>query len=163
MCKENLCHCYIFQLRTVTLPLVLHGCKTWSLIIREQYKLRCSNVWCQGKYSGLRGRERRMKKTAERALQDYCSSPDDGCTIRSGWWDRQGTWHRGDRTEMHSAFWWGNLKERDHLQGLGISWEDNVKMDLKEVGWEGMDWTNLAQDMDNWQAAANMVMNVQFS
>jgi hypothetical protein len=64
---------------------------------------------------------------------------------------------------MHSAFWWGNLKERDHLQGLGISWEDNVKMDLKEVGWEGMDWTNLAQDMDNWQAAANMVMNVQFS
>jgi hypothetical protein len=41
--------------------------------------------------------------------------------------------------------------------------EDNIKMDLKETGWEGMDWNNLAQNMDNWQAVANMVMNVQFS
>jgi hypothetical protein len=36
-------------------------------------------------------------------------------------------------------------------------------MDLKETGWEGMDWTNLAQHMDNWQAVANMVMNVLVS
>jgi len=41
--------------------------------------------------------------------------------------------------------------------------EDNVKLNLKETGWEGMDWTNLAQDMDKWQAAANMVMNIQVS
>jgi len=41
--------------------------------------------------------------------------------------------------------------------------EDKVKMNLKETGWEGMDWTNLAQNMDNWQAVANMVMNVRVS
>jgi hypothetical protein len=35
-------------------------------------------------------------------------------------------------------------------------------MDLKETEWEGMDWTNLVQDTDNWQAVANMVMNTQF-
>jgi hypothetical protein len=32
-------------------------------------------------------------------------------------------------------------------------------MDLQEVGWEGMDWIDLAQDMDKWRACANAVMN----
>jgi hypothetical protein len=41
--------------------------------------------------------------------------------------------------------------------------EGNVKMDLKETGWESMDWTNLSQDTDNWQAVENMIMNVQVS
>jgi len=42
-------------------------------------------------------------------------------------------------------------------------WEDNdnIKMDLQEVGWGGMDWINLAQDRDRWQALVNMVMNIQ--
>jgi len=40
-------------------------------------------------------------------------------------------------------------------------WEDNIKMDLQEVGWWGMDWIDLAQDRDRWQALANAVMNLQ--
>ena len=39
-------------------------------------------------------------------------------------------------------------------------WEDNTKMDLQEVGWGGMDWINLAQDMDRWPALVNVVMNL---
>jgi hypothetical protein len=38
-------------------------------------------------------------------------------------------------------------------------WEDNIKMDLKEVGCEGMDWIELAQDRDRWRAVAYAVMN----
>ena len=38
-------------------------------------------------------------------------------------------------------------------------WEDNIKMDLREVGWGGMDWINLAQDRDRWRALVNAVMN----
>jgi len=38
-------------------------------------------------------------------------------------------------------------------------WEDNIKMDLQEVGCGGMDWIELAQDMDRWQALVNAVMN----
>jgi hypothetical protein len=37
----------------------------------------------------------------------------------------------------------------------------DIKMDLKEVGWEGMDWIALAQDKDRWWALVNVVMNVQ--
>ena len=40
-------------------------------------------------------------------------------------------------------------------------WEDDIKMDLKEVGW-GVYWIELAQDRDRWQALVNAVMNLPF-
>jgi hypothetical protein len=38
-------------------------------------------------------------------------------------------------------------------------WVDNIKMDLSEIGWDGMDWIYLAQDRDQWKALVNTVMN----
>ena len=40
-------------------------------------------------------------------------------------------------------------------------WEDNIKMDLREVGGAG-DWMELAQDRDRWRALVNTVMNLRF-
>jgi len=40
-------------------------------------------------------------------------------------------------------------------------WEDNIKMDLQEVGYEGMDWIELAQDRDRWRGLMNAVMNLR--
>jgi hypothetical protein len=40
-------------------------------------------------------------------------------------------------------------------------WEDNIKMDLREVAWGGMDWINLGQDRDRWRALVNAVMNLR--
>jgi hypothetical protein len=40
-------------------------------------------------------------------------------------------------------------------------WEDNMKMDLQEVVCGGMDWIDLAQDRERWQAVVNAVMNLQ--
>ena len=40
-------------------------------------------------------------------------------------------------------------------------WEDNIKMDIQEVGCEGMDWIELAQDKDRWRALMFAVMNLR--
>ena len=40
-------------------------------------------------------------------------------------------------------------------------WEDNIKMDLQEVGYGGMDWIELAQDRERWRAVVNAVMNLR--
>jgi hypothetical protein len=39
-------------------------------------------------------------------------------------------------------------------------WVDNIKMDLREVGWDGVDWTDIAQDRDQWRALVNTVLNL---
>jgi hypothetical protein len=38
---------------------------------------------------------------------------------------------------------------------------DNVKIDLREIGWDGMDWIDLAQDRSKWRALVNTVMNIR--
>ena len=40
-------------------------------------------------------------------------------------------------------------------------WEDNIKMDLQEMGCEGVDWFALAQDRDRWRALLNAIMNLR--
>jgi len=42
-----------------------------------------------------------------------------------------------------------------------LRWEDNIKMDLQEVGCGGMDWIELAQDRDRWWALVSTVMNLR--
>jgi hypothetical protein len=41
-------------------------------------------------------------------------------------------------------------------------WEDNIKMDVREIGWGVMDWIDLAQDRDQWRALVNTIMNLWF-
>jgi hypothetical protein len=37
---------------------------------------------------------------------------------------------------------------------------DNIKIDIREMGWDGMDWIDLAQDREQWRALVNMVMSL---
>jgi hypothetical protein len=38
---------------------------------------------------------------------------------------------------------------------------DNIKIDLREIGWDGVDWIDLAQDRDQWRALVNAVINLR--
>jgi hypothetical protein len=40
-------------------------------------------------------------------------------------------------------------------------WVDNIKMDLREIGWDGVDWIDMAQDRDQWRALVSTVLNLR--
>jgi hypothetical protein len=40
-------------------------------------------------------------------------------------------------------------------------WVDNIKMDLTEIGWDGVEWIDMAQDRDQWRAVVNTVLNLR--
>jgi len=55
----------------------------------------------------------------------------------------------------------GKPEVKRPLGRLRRRWEDNIKMDLQEMGCGGMDWIELAQDRDRWWAVVNAVMNLR--
>jgi hypothetical protein len=63
--------------------------------------------------------------------------------------------------EVHTGFWWGNLKERDHLEDLSVDGRIKFEWIFKEQDWEGVDWIDVAQDMDSWRAVLNAELKFQ--
>jgi hypothetical protein len=57
------------------------------------------------------------------------------------------------------GFGWGIPQGKSPFGRPRRRWEENIKMDLREVGWGYIDWIDLAQDRDRWWALVNMVMN----
>jgi hypothetical protein len=55
----------------------------------------------------------------------------------------------------------GKLEGKRPLGRPRRRWVDNIKVDLKEIGWDGMDCIDPAQDRDQWRALVNTVMNLR--
>jgi hypothetical protein len=55
----------------------------------------------------------------------------------------------------------GKPKGKGPLERPRHRWEGGIKMDLREMGWQGVEWIHLAQDRDHWWALVNAVMNIQ--
>ena len=62
--------------------------------------------------------------------------------------------------DNHAGFWWGNLQERP-LGRPRHTWEDNIQMDLQEMGCGGMDWIVLAKNKDRWRALVTALTNLR--
>jgi len=63
------------------------------------------------------------------------------------------------RGEAYTGFWWGNLRENDHLGDPGIDWRIILRWIFRKWGMGDMDWIELAQDRDTWRALVIVVMN----
>jgi hypothetical protein len=54
----------------------------------------------------------------------------------------------------------GNPEGKRPLGRPRCRWVDNIKMNLREIGWDGIDWIDLAQNRDQWRALVNTIMNL---
>jgi hypothetical protein len=55
----------------------------------------------------------------------------------------------------------GNPEKKRPLGRLRRRWVENIKTDLRKIGWDGMNWIDLAQDRDQWRAPVKAVMNLR--
>jgi hypothetical protein len=55
----------------------------------------------------------------------------------------------------------GNPEGRRPLERSRRRWVDNIKMDLREIEWDGVGWTDRTQDRDQWKALVNIVLNIR--
>ena len=143
------------------MPVVLYGCETWSLTLREEHRLRVfDNRVLRSifgpKRDGVTGDWRELHNEE---LNSLYSSPNIVRVIK---WRRM-RWaghvaRMGERRGVHKVLV-GKPKGKRPLGRPRRRWEDNIKMDLQEVGRGCGDWMELAQDRDSWRALVSTVMN----
>ena len=63
--------------------------------------------------------------------------------------------------DVCTGSWWGNLRERDHLENPGVDGRIILRRIFGKWDVGGMDWTDLAEDRDRWRALVNAVMNLR--
>jgi hypothetical protein len=100
-------------------------------------------------------------KLHKEELHDLYSSPNNVRVIKS----RRMRWaghvaRMGERRGVYRVLM-GKPEGKRPLWRPMRRWEDNIKMDLQEVGCWGMDWIELALDRDTWRALVNAVMNLR--
>ncbi|KAJ4442522.1 hypothetical protein ANN_04109 [Periplaneta americana] len=149
--------------KTVILPVLLYGCETWTLTLRGEHRLRVFENKVLRKIFGAKrdevtGEWRKLQNTELHALY---SSPDIIRNLKS----RRLRWagHVARMGESRNAYrvLVGRPEGKRPLGRPRRRWEDNIKMDLREVGYDDRDWINLAQDRDRWRAYVRAAMNLR--
>jgi hypothetical protein len=148
--------------KTIILPVVLYGCETWSLTLREEHRLwvfenRVLRRIFGPKRDEVTG-ERRKLHSGE--LRNLYSSPDIIRQVKS----RRMRWaghvaRMGAGRNVYRVF----VRKSGGKRPLGRRrrrWENGIRTDVRNIGW-GVESIHLAQDRDRWRAVVNAVMNLR--
>jgi hypothetical protein len=146
---------------SLILPLVLYGCETWSLTLREDHRLRVLENSVLRIFGPKREEDGSWRKLHNDELQNLYSSPNIVRVMKS----RKMRWaghvaRMGNGRGVHRVLV-GRPEGKRSLGRPRRRWEDNIKMDLMEIGIDGANWIQLAQDRVQWRACVNMVMNLR--
>jgi hypothetical protein len=144
-------------------PVVLYGCETWSLTLREENLLR---VLENGVLRRIFGPNRdevtgEWRKLHNEKLHILYSSPNIIRQIKS----RRMRWaghvaRVGEERTVYTVLM-GKPEGNRPLGRPRRRWEDGTRMELREIGWGSVDWIQLAQDRYRWRALVNTVMNLR--
>jgi hypothetical protein len=145
--------------KTVILPVVLFGGETWSPTLGEEHRPRVF----ENRVLRIFGRKREeggsWRKLHNDELRNLYSSSNIVRVIES----RRMRWAgHGIRMGEGRGVYRVLARRPEGKRPLGRSrcrWEDNIKLDLREIGIDGANWIRLAQDRVQWRAFVNTVMN----
>jgi hypothetical protein len=101
------------------------------------------------------------RKLHNEELHNFYSSPNIIRMIKSRRMRWAGHVARMGETRNACRILVGKPEGRRPLGRPRRRWVDDFKIDLREIGWDGVDWIDLAQDMDQWRALVNMLMNLR--
>jgi hypothetical protein len=148
--------------KSVILQVILYGWEAWSLTLKEEHRLRVfENRVLRRIFGPKRDEDGSWRKLHNDELRNLYSSPNIVRVIES----RRTRWagHVARMGEGRGVY--RVLVRRLGGKGpLGRSrrrWENNIKMDLREIGINTANWIQLAQDRVQWRACVNTVMNLR--
>jgi hypothetical protein len=149
--------------KTIILPLVLYGCETWSLTLREEHRQRLFENRVLRRIFGpkrdeVTGEWRRLHSGE---LHNMYSSPNIIIQVKS----RRMRWAghvalMGVGRNVYGVLV-GKPEGKRPLERPRKRCEDWIKMNLREIHRGCVNWIHLAQGRDHWQAVVNAVMNLQ--
>jgi hypothetical protein len=147
--------------KTVILPFVLYGCETLTLTLGEEHGLRVfENRVLKKIFGPKREEDGSWRKLHNNELHTLYSSPHIVRMIKS----RRMRWagHVACMGEGRGVYrvLVGRPEGKRPLGRPRHRWEDSIKMDLREIGIDGVNWIQLAQDRVQWQAFMNTVINL---
>jgi hypothetical protein len=142
---------------------VLYGCETWSLILREEHILRVFENRVLMRTFGPERDEvtEEWGKLHNEELHDLYSSTSIIRIMKA----RRMRWaghiaRMGEKRNVYRLLV-EKLERRRPLGRPRHRWMDNIRMDLIQVGWGDVDWIGLAQDRDRWRALVHSVLNLR--
>jgi hypothetical protein len=149
--------------KTIILPVVLCGCETWSLTLREVHRLRVFENRVLRRIFGPKRDEvmEEWRKLHNGELHNLYSSPDIIMQIKTSRMRWAGHVARMGKGRNVYRVLVGKPKGKRLLGRLRRRWENEIKMDLREIDWGGAEWIHLAQDTDHWWALVSSVMNLR--